>query len=569
MKPRPRRTRALLSGAVAALIATSTAQATTLVPMGARALVASSVGAVRGRVTKIETGVDPASGAIYTYVTIAPSERVFGSLPEGSLVLRELGGRAGGRAQWLFGSPQYHVGESVLVFLSHHTDGALRTTGLALGKFALEGDGDAPRAVRRFGANVAVFDRQTGKLRDQPADEVTKLPTLLAGVHAALAAGARPASAHVTRRPAEYRRVALEPRPAFVLFNPLVRWFEPDDGQPIGYLVDTTGDATLGLAVSRAAVDQGLAVWSAVPNAAIELQDVGDSTPAPFGGCPDENRIVFNDPFAELDPPKECEGVLAIGGVCEADEARIVNGKMFRRIISGKLTFNDGWGDCAMWTPCNFAEIATHELGHTVGIGHSNVMSATMATKAHFDGRCAGLTDDDRNALVFIYPLPSPTPTGTPLPTATATPPPTATVTLTGTETRTPSITMTPSRTRMPTRTRTASRTATFTRVSTPTRTPSVTRTPVATRTFTPSATPTVSRTPTASLTASATRSATASATASPSATRTRTATATRTPSPSVTPTPSPVPRPADWLETVISALRRLLSVLGSPALTR
>jgi len=36
-----------------------------------------------------------------------------------------------------------------------------------------------------------------------------------------------------------------------------------------------------------------------------------------------------------------------------------------------------------------------------------------------------------------------------------------------------------------------------------------------------------------------------------------------------VTPTPSPVPRPADWLETVISALRRLLSVLGSPALTR
>src|SRR6185295_17744137 len=99
----------------------------------------------------------------------------------------------------------------------------------------------------------------------------------------------------------------LESHPAFVLFNPLVRWFEPDDGVPIGYVIDTTGDVTLGLEVSRLAVNQGMAAWNAVANASIELRDVGDSAPAPFGGCPDENRVVFNDPFEELDAPKECE----------------------------------------------------------------------------------------------------------------------------------------------------------------------------------------------------------------------------------------------------------------------
>jgi len=577
MKPRPRHARVLLCGAVASLVATSPAWATTLVPMGARALVASSVGAVRGRVTQIETGADPVSGAIYTYVTIAPTERVFGDLPDGPLVLRELGGRSAGRAQWLFGSPEYRLGESVLVFLSRHRDGALRTTGLALGKYRLD---DRGRAVRRFGANVAVFDRRTGLVRDHPADEVVKLPTLLAGVRAALQEGARPATttAPVVGRPAEYERIALEPRAAFVLFNPLVRWFEPDDGQPIGYLIDATGDATLGPDVSRQAVHEGMAVWSAVPNASIELQDVGDSVPAPFAGCPDENRIVFNDPFGELDPPKECEGVLGIGGVCDADETRVVNGKTFRRIISGKVTFNDGWGDCPMWTACNFAEIATHELGHSVGIGHSTVMSATMATRAHFDGRCAGLTDDDRAALAFMYPLPptpSATPTVTGVPTPTPTPPPTATVTSTGTVTRTPSITQTPtrtlspSRTRVPTRTRTPTVTTTPTRTLTPTRTPSVTRTPVATATFSPSATPTVSRTRTASATATASRSATPSASPRPSATATASASPTNTTNPSVTPTPSPVPRPGDWLDALISALRRLLSTLGSQVLAR
>src|SRR5512145_2671001 len=119
---------ALLTAALAVCGASAAARATTVVPMRARELVASSIGAVRGRVTRIETADDPDRGAIHTYIWIEPAERIFGALPAGPLVLRELGGRVRGRAQWIFGSPEYRVGESVLVFLSRHADGSLHTT---------------------------------------------------------------------------------------------------------------------------------------------------------------------------------------------------------------------------------------------------------------------------------------------------------------------------------------------------------------------------------------------------------------------------------------------------------
>jgi hypothetical protein len=513
------------------------AGATTVVPLRTRDLVASSLGAVRGQVTGIASAADPATGAISTYVTLAVDEVLFGPLSPGELVLRERGGEAGGRQEWTFGNPTYTVGERVLAFVSANADGTLRTTGMAMGKFTLHDDFGGPRARRNFGRGVLVLAPPDGRGGADKDD--LPLMALRAAIRAAAPAGA--AGAGAVRAHPDVTGLRLEARPAFILLQPASRWFEPDDGMPIGFRIDATGDATLGPVISRTAVQAGFAAWSGLATSPLTLFDAGDDAPAPFAGCPDTNRVVFNDPFGELDDPRDCRGTLAIGGFCNSEETRIVAGTKYKRIVTGKVTFNDGWGTCAVWTPCNLSEIATHELGHTLGLGHSADTTSTMAAMAHFDGRCATIEADDEAAIEAVYPIPPP-PSATP--TETPSLPPTATPSRTGTITRTPTRTLTPSRTLSPTRTATASRTPPRTRTGTASPTTSRTATPPATATPTPSATATPTATPTATRTASSTATATRPATA--------------TASPTASPTPAPGPR--SWPEVVVEAVRRALA---------
>src|SRR6185503_5500455 len=93
---------------------------------------------------------------------------------------------------------------------------------------------------------------------------------------------------------------------------------------------------------------------------------------------------------------------------------RDVNGVTFFRVTEGNITFNQGFGGCSFWNTANLAEVATHELGHTIGIGHSSeedtappdLKDATMYYRAHFDGRGAAVHADDIAAVRAIYPGP-------------------------------------------------------------------------------------------------------------------------------------------------------------------
>ena len=96
----------------------------------------------------IEAAADPASGGINTYVHLDADEVIFGALPSAALILREPGGRLRDRSEWIFGSPEYRVGEQVLVFLAQNADGTLRTTGMSMGKFSLEADAARTRPPR-------------------------------------------------------------------------------------------------------------------------------------------------------------------------------------------------------------------------------------------------------------------------------------------------------------------------------------------------------------------------------------------------------------------------------------
>ncbi|MGD9763028.1 MAG: matrixin family metalloprotease [Candidatus Binatia bacterium] len=413
-------------------------RATTFAMMDETQLARVSVGAVRGTVTAIESAVDPATGTIRTYVHLDPVEILFGELPDGELVLREAGGRVGKTTEWVFGNPQYRVGETVLAFLSADADGALRTTAMAMGKFSVSARADGTaRAVRSLGEGAAVWDAHRGELVDAPAAEEYDLEALRESLRAAATSWAdKPARQRPARRaPAEMRQlVDREASAAFTYLSSPSRWFEPDQGQPVAFRIDASGDDDLGATESRGAAQDALAAWSDVPSSALTLVDGGDlSAPVAFQGCTGVNRIVFNDPFDEIGDPVDCAGVIAIGGFCTSSERRVVNGTSFQRITLGKVTFNNGWSRCWWpWNRCNVSETATHELGHAIGFGHSTDTTATMYGSAHFDGRCAGLRADDIDAVSFVYPVPTSTPSPSLAP---ATPTPTRTRTGTRTST--------------------------------------------------------------------------------------------------------------------------------------
>jgi hypothetical protein len=392
------------------------AAATTFVRMDAPQLAARSDVAVIATVAATAALALENGGAV-TRVVLTPEQVVFGTLPPGPLILDEPGGRAGRVVERIFGAPEYRPGERVLAFLERTAGGTLRTTGMAMGKYALAADNGA---TRRFDGVLLVEPDGSGP---SPPPRRESLAQVLAGLPEKTPRRAAPRALAV--------RAPVPPIAPFTYLGDPSRWFEPDAGQSIRFLLDGRGAASLGREVALGVAVDALATWSSIEGTSLLLEDGLLDAPAPFAGCDGPNRVVFEDPFDEIDDPVDCRGVLGIGGYCYADERRTVDGIEYRRIRLGKATIANGWDGCPQWTACNLAQIVTHELGHAIGLGHSPDETATMSGTAHFDGRCAGLAADDIAGARAIYPAPD-----TPTPTATAPPPPTATITETPTSTR-------------------------------------------------------------------------------------------------------------------------------------
>jgi hypothetical protein len=387
------------------LLVTVPVGATTFVATTERALARAADAVVVGTVEDIET-VSGRDGSISTLVTLAIEDTYKGATGR-TLTLKQPGGQLADRGFWLAGSPQFHGGQRNLLFLSAGPDGTARTTAYGLGQFVLENG---------IGGDVMAERALTERVVGGGAVRRLKLSRLVRTIRRALEG--QDVAVRPLRDPDELTQPGAERMTveAFTFMDsPNGRWHQPDDGEPVLYGVDEAGDGALGTTATMAAVDGAMAAWTNVSGATISLQRGTAVAPAPLL-CDGLSQIVFNDPFGEMPNPNGCSGVLALGGYCtvgRSGDLEEVGGIRVRRISEGNITFANGFGGCSFWNVENLAEIVTHEIGHTIGIGHSSeddsesspaLKDATMYYRAHFDGRGAALRADDIAAVRALYP---------------------------------------------------------------------------------------------------------------------------------------------------------------------
>ena len=387
--------------------------ATTAIVPRDEEMVVESRAIVTGKVIGLSTGVDPNTDLVYTYTRLQVSAVLKGSITEGEIVLKELGGETPDRGTQIWGMPRFEFGQEVLLYLNTWPDGALRVHQGFLGKFNISRD---PATGRDFverqleGDNVVILagSGNNGTNRSE-LGAYTQMVGQLTGANRKRMRDFEQmyySNVPVLAQPIEIQ----SPRPGgeistqWVLLNPSspARWFEPDSNQPVVFYVNPTGAPAFLLLQED--MQAAMNAWS---NAGGSIRvTYGGAT----GGCGVQaadgfNTISFNNCDNYFVPSQGCAGVLAVSGIVRyiANQTKNIGGTTYGKALEANMSFNP-FALCHFTDRCQVQEVATHELGHALGLGHSLDSTATMSAYAHFDNRCASLTPDDVRGITSIYP---------------------------------------------------------------------------------------------------------------------------------------------------------------------
>lgn len=383
-------------------------QATTVVMLSDTELIVHSRLIVTGKVTSLVSAWDDRGSMVWTYVEVITDRVLKGQVAEGTIVLKQLGGTVGESGVRVSGQPGFATGERVLLYLNSAPDGSMHSAHGFIGKFSVVADPQGREFVERSedSHHVELLSRTDAEVTDRaPLDDyVQKIEDTLRREASRVAEiDAARAGEPLLAVPTEYPRKKKESpgfTPQFVLFGGGVRWMEADSGQAISYYVNPNGSPIAGGASAELA--RAMDAWPGQSGAGIRLQVAGQT-----GSCgiaiDNVNTISFGDCLGQLDPPVGCAGVVALTAATWTREFKVIGGISFNRLLEADTVFNKGM-DCFLSNSANLAEVACHELGHSIGLSHPPDTAAIMFATAHGHGRDATLGADDKAGALAIYP---------------------------------------------------------------------------------------------------------------------------------------------------------------------
>lgn len=386
-------------------------KATTVVMLSDTEMALHSQVILTGEVLSVVSAWDDTREMIWTYVEIERDLIIKGNLIESKIVLKQQGGEVWPYGIEIFGQPKFAPGQKVLLYLKSAPDGSLHVADTFMGMFSIVEDAstgvfnvertiDAERIDMRPRA-----DNEPVTNRARLEDYLNDLSSIMQREAAEIARiESERADSPVYAVPAEYERKRQSAEgfsPSFAFMSDGVRWMESDSNEPIKFYVNSNNSPVPG--GGQAELMRAMEAWSYQSPSSIWLVLYGQT-----GKCgldiDNQNIISFGDCKKQLDSPVGCAGVLARTQVVwSMTDNKMVNGKMFKRLIEADIVFNDGM-DCYLTDPVVLAEVACHELGHAIGLGHSSSPDSIMQPRMHGNGRNATLADDDKAGTLMIYP---------------------------------------------------------------------------------------------------------------------------------------------------------------------
>ncbi|HEY0160800.1 MAG TPA: PKD domain-containing protein [Thermoanaerobaculia bacterium] len=399
------------------LLASVAMHATTIVLPTDEQLIAKSPVIVEGTVVS-STPVER-NGSIWTDTVVSVARNVKGRTPE-TITVHELGGIVGERVTRIYGTPVFTAGKQVLLFLEPSPRGGYRTIDLFVGKFE--------RAQTLSGQRLWLREDYTNDATLLDADfqplAARNVQRDAAGFDAFVAerlAGRAGRKNYGIENPSiapEKKTAARGVTSNFTLIDEpnLYRWFRFDTGDSAAWYSGGAQPGYSGGGVSE--LQTGMAPWNDYSSAKIFYTYAGTRTGS-FGGMDKPNgvnEVLFNDPLNDISGSynPSTGGTVGIGGFngvqsqrnwtapFTADPTHTAGAYKYWNIVEGNLVIQDGVTPSNGISSNELAEIIAHELGHTLGFGHSADNKALMYS--FVTGLGPALRTDDQLAARWLYP---------------------------------------------------------------------------------------------------------------------------------------------------------------------